>query len=289
MNREELLAKKQSGVVLSEEEEAFLASSDSTSESTPPTPSPTPSPTDGGTKERYIGILEQTLREQNRQIQELMNNRGGQPPAAPPAPPDPERQKQDFYNNPVETTRTIVQDALKEAIAPLNEFVRGLRIDGSPFANMLAKFKADPRFSEVLKDPQVVQAVEKILSNAELSEINMQSAIVHATGLKSMGLLVTLGINDAPPAPAPAPVPAPAPSPAPSSTVLPPHVRPSAPAAPTPRVGGDKPARPALTENQRRIMREQGFKTEAEYWDWMELPASEVAHTDLGTKPAGGR
>lgn len=284
MNRAELEQKKASGVVLSAEEEAFLASSepDSTPEPTQPTNQPPAPATDP--RDRYVGVLEATLREQNRQIQELMNARPAAPAPAAPAV-DQEEEKQRFYNDPVNTTRSIIEQSLKEAIAPLNEFVRGLKIEGTPYMNMLARFKADPRFSAALQDGQVLNAVEQIMNKAELSEVNMQSAIVHAMGLKTMGLLNTVA-----PSNEPAPTPAPAPAPAPANnggTVVPAHVRPSA--APTPQPSNNNaPRRPPLTENQRRLMREQGFKTEEEYWKWMEIPAAEVAHTDFD-KPQGGK
>lgn len=253
----------------------------SSSSETPPTETPPAPATDS--KDRYIGILEETLRESNRQIQQLMS--APPKPATPaPAAPSPEEEKQRFYNDPMGATRDIVESALKDAIAPLNAFVRGLKIDGSPFSQMMAKFKADARFASTLNDPQIIAAVERIMDQSELTEINMQSAIVHASGLKGMGLLGTVvpGSSGTPATPAPAPA---APTPAPS-TVLPPHVRPSAAPTPAPAPNGSQPSRPPMTENQRRIMREQGFKTEKEYWDWMELPASEVAHTDLGHTPA---
>lgn len=284
MNRAELEAKKNSGVVLSAEEEAFLAAPPSSegepNPETPPTPQPGTTPTDQG---RYIGILEQTLREQNRQINELMAGRTAPAaPAAPPAP-SPEQEKQDFYNEPVKTTRKIVTDALAEAIAPLNDFVRGLKIDGSPYANMMAKFKGDARFSQVLQDPHILATVEKIMERAELNEVNMQSAIVHASGLKTMGLLGTVvadpGGGNAPPAPNgnnP---------PAPPSAVLPPHVRPSAAPIPVGAPRTNNPARPPLSENARRIMREQGFKDENEYYTWLEMDAAEVANANFDKTP----
>jgi hypothetical protein len=289
MNREELLAKKASGVVLSAEEEAFLASSEP--ESTPDTTQQTnqpPAPVTDPARERYINVLEATLREQNRQIQELQNVRTTPAPVAPTV--DPEEEKQRFYNDPVNTTRSIIEESLRSAIEPLNQFVRGLKIEGSPYSQMLNKFRADARFVDALNDQQVVSAVEKIMEKAELSDINMQSAIVHAMGLKTMGLLGTIAAPSDTPAPTPAP--APAPTPAPTSgnggTVVPAHVRPSA--APTPQPSNNNPTRrPPMTENQRRLMREQGFKTEEEYWKWMELPAGEVAHTEFDRPPQGGK
>jgi hypothetical protein len=214
-----------------------------------------------------------------------MTNRPA-PAAAAPPPPTAEEEKQRFYNDPVSTTRSIVTEALTAAIAPLNEFVKGLRIDGSPFSNMLGKFKADPRFASTLADPQVLAAVERIMEKSELTEINMQSAIVHASGLKTMGLLGTIAPTSNG-SPAPSSTPAPAPSPTDRSVTLPAHVRPSSAPVPGP-TRTDKVERPPLSENARRIMREQGFKSEEEYWQWMDLPATEVAHTDLGRpKPAG--
>jgi hypothetical protein len=283
MDRVQLQAKKDAGTVLTAEEETFLASSESSSVETPPTPTPAPSATDQS--QRYIGILEETLRDQNRQIQELMNTRPAAPAAAAAPVVDTEKEKQEFYNDPMGATRRIINEALADSIKPLQDFVKGLKIDGSPFSNMMAKFKGDARFAEVLNDTQVVAAVEKIMEKAELTEVNMQSAIVHASGLKAMGLLGTVV---AAPAPAAAPATPPAPAPAPS-TVLPPHVRPSAAPTPAPAPNGNKPVRPPMTENHRRLMREQGFKTEEEYWQWMDMSAAEVAESKLGQTPAGGR
>ena len=289
MNRlQELEAKLTSGESLTPEEQTELEGlrAASSPESTPPTPIPAPSPTD---QTRYVGILEETLREQNRQIQELMAGNRAPAAAAAPAAPSPEEEKTKFYNDPVNTTRSIVTEALREAIAPLNDFVRGLKIDGSPYANMLGKFRADARFAETLSDPHVLAAVERIMEKAELNEVNMQSAIVHASGLKSMGLLGTVAPAPAGAAPS-GTVPAGTPPTPPASTVLPPHVRPSAAPTPQPSAGNGAVRRPPLTENQRRIMRENNIKTEAEYWTWMEMDAADVAGANFDKpKPAGTR
>jgi hypothetical protein len=239
----------------------------SPSPSTPPTPIPAGSPTD---RDRYIGLLEETLRENNRIIQELQTR--STQPAAPVAPaPTAEDLKQQFYNDPVTTTRNIVEEALDRTIRPLNEFVRGLKIEGSPYDRTLSKFRADPRFAAAVDDPQVMSVVEQIMSKTELNDMNMQSAIVHAIGLKAMGMIPASAAPAAPSAPAPTPAPTPTPS-----TVLPPHMRPSAPPAPTSGSSGAPKTR-QLTENERRLMREQGFKSEAEYLAWLELPAGDVA------------
>jgi hypothetical protein len=283
MNREELLQRQAAGETLSQEELDFLEQTSSNepasqSPSTPPTPSPTAPAIDP--KDQYISVLEATLRENNRQLQEAATRASAPPP--PPAPTT-EELKQNFYNDPVNTTRSIVEEALAKTIAPLNDFVRGLRgVEGSPYDRMLSKFKADPRFAPALNDPQILAAVQQIMDATELTEINMQSAIVHANGLKSMGLM---GPPTHTPAPTPTPASTPAPSPTPApSTVLPPHVRPSGPPAPRNDGGNGKPARRQLTENERLVMRQNGFKTEEEYWTWLEMPANEVA-AYTGDKP----
>jgi hypothetical protein len=251
--------------------------SGSQSPQTQPTPTPQDSPTDDP-RDRYARILEETLRDQNRQIQALQSQITT--PAAPATPaPSAEDLKTQFYNDPVNTTRSIVEEALSRTIAPLNDFVRGLRIEGSPYDRMLSKFRADARFAPVLQDPHVLAAVEKIMGAAELNEVNMQSAIVHAMGLKSMGLLGTM--VEAPRSNEPAPAPA-APTPTPS-TVIPPHVRPSGspgPAGPT----NNAPRARQLTETEKRLARENRM-TDEQYLKWLEAPADGVATADFDKPP----
>ena len=241
-----------------------------TQDQIPPTDQPQPSPTDPSRD--YISALENTMREQNATIQRLLAQQQSQPaPVAPAAPqPSQEELNQQFYNKPYETTRNLIQEALRETVQPLVETVKSLRFEGSPYDRMLTKFKNDPRFGQILQDPAVVSAVGQILEHVDLSEQAMQSAIVHAAGLKAMG---QLGVPIAAPQPA-TPTPSNNPSP-----VLPPHIRPSAPPAPRAGNGNGQARTRELTENERRLMREGKFKSEEDFIKWMEMPAAEVAHT----------
>ncbi len=54
---------------------------------------------------------------------------------------------------------------------------------------------------------------------------------------------------------------------------IPPHVRPTSPA---PQPKQQKPSR-KVTELEKRIMAENGFKTVEEYDKWLNMPATEVA------------
>jgi len=243
---------------------------DSTLEQTPPTDQPQDPPIDKSRE--YITALENTMREQNATIQRLLGQQNQPTPQAPAAPaPSKEELNQQFYNDPYNTTRNLIQEALDSTIKPLVETVRGLRFEGSPYDRMMSKFRNDPRFAIALQDQNVVNAIGQILENVELSEQSMQSAIVHAVGLKAMGQLGGL------------PAPTPTSTPQNPSPVIPPHVRPSAPPSPRNNENNRRVVR-EFTENERRIMREQGM-TEEQYTKWLDMPASQVASANFDRPP----
>ncbi len=276
MNREELLSRQQAGETLTQEELDFLAASPSPQ--TPPTNQPTDHPTDDAANRQaaYIASLEALAREQNQRIMQLS---GTQNSPNPPANNnnngggENEEDDREFYNSPKKAVRSIIQEELGKTINPLVQALQGFRFEGSPFDQLLNQFRGDARFSAALADPQVTAAVSAAMRQVELTPNNMQAAIVHVMGLKAMNLLNTV----APPPAAPA---AP-PQNNNRDTVLPPHMRPTAPPSPVaPRNNNDQ-TRP-LTEAEQRLKREQGFKTDKEFLDWMEMPAREVAHTSYG-------
>jgi hypothetical protein len=258
------------------------ASTDSSATSQDPPPNPNPSdgvtdPPAGDPPEteevklrRYSAILEETLREQNRTIQALQNGQRPAAPAAPAPPPrDPQAERQEFYNEPMEATRRIVRTELEQTVAPLLEFVKEFK--GQGVSDRLKNtVKNDPRFSGMW-DADVERAVDDTLSRVKPESINediVRSAAVQAIGLKAMNLLPT-SAAPAPPAPTP-----PAPAPAGERRVTSPaHMRPSAPPAPSAPNG--KPALRPLTENEERLRREQKISHE-DFLFWQNLPASEV-------------
>lgn len=256
-----------------------------TSDSQDPPPNPNPNPSDGviddppvtdppaDTEEarlkRYSAILEDTLREQNRTIQQLQN---ATPPVAPPAAPprNPEAERQDFYNDPIEATRKVVKTALEETVAPLLDFVKEMR--GATTTDRIKnQVKNDPRFSGIW-DADIERAVDETLTRVAPDKINedvVRSAAVQAIGLKTMNMLPTTTPRTDNPNPNPNP-----PAPTERRVTTPPHMRPSAPPAPSSQTNGAKKLRP-LTENEERLRRENK-QTHEDFLFWLELPANEV-------------
>lgn len=252
--------------------------------SSDPPPNP-PTPQDGVTEpedktKRYIAILEDTVREQNRKIQLAADAGNVQPtPATKPAL-TPEEEKQAYYQDPVTATRNIVNEALERTIAPLTDFVKEFRGQGAT-QRLVEKFKVDPRFSGMW-DSQIEDAVTNFLATLQPEHINdatVQSAVIQAIGLRAAGLLP--GTT----APTPTPTPkTPSNGNPPVTPVTPPHMRPSAPPGPN-----DRPAAPklrALTENEERIRRENK-QTHEEYLRWLDVPATEVTKVDLASLKGG--
>jgi hypothetical protein len=244
---------------------------ESTSQPTPQTPSPAAPPINS----KYVEILEATLREQNARIQALADqvNR----PAAPvETPKSPEEIRAEFYNDPITVQRKLIQEELQKAVAPLVEFTRGLRGDGTPYGNLKSRFKNDPRYKEMFNDPNFELAVDHVMSRSDLSEGAMQNTLINIAGLKAVGQLeaALIGQGIAPVRPSEV-TPTPPPPP-PVST--PPYVKPS---APPPVAPPGPPPRRELTENERRLARERGM-SEDQYLDWLEVPASGVVSSRIG-------
>lgn len=230
---------------------------------------------------RYTKLLEATLREQAQTIKRF--EASSQTPAPAPAPaPSIEAQRQAFYENPLEETRKLLKQELAETIAPLASFVREFR-GQSETEKLKARFKNNPMFAGSLT-PDVEAAVDQIIGALppdQVNEQNMQSAIIHAIGLKTMGQLPASSngngntnvsaqpnqnenVNGNQPRNQP--------------MVNPPHMRPSA--APTP-TNTPKAKLPPLNENEERLRREQGM-THEEYIKWRDMPPEEVAVSQLG-------
>jgi len=257
-------------------------SPDSSGASHEPPPNPNPNPSDGRTdgepegeaarNARYIGILEDTLREQNRTISQLNAQVTAKPTREEPAPPppDPAVARQEFYNDPMSATRRIVGDALKETVAPLLDFVNEMKGQGVA-GRLKTQLKADPRFAPYWDDAVdrgIDDAVSK-LQPGQLNEMTMQGIVVQIIGLKTMGLLPGSS------APAPrAPNPNPDPNSAPRVSTQPAHMRPSSP--PAPSAGNGKKVLRPLTENEERLRRENKMSHE-EYLFWLDVPPSQVA------------
>lgn len=262
------------------EEETQPSSPDSENQPDPNSSNPPASATDTENVTRYNQILEENLREQNRQIQQLQDQlaRATTTPAAPAAPqPSDEEERQNFYNRPVATTRQMIQEELDRTIKPLTDFVQQMR-GGTESEKIMSRLKVDPRFAPHW-DAAVENAVNSVIARLSPDQINeqtIQSTIIQALGLKSIGQLAPV-----PGSPAPSAPPAPAPSNPPTNgnppVSSPPHMRPSAPPGPN----ANQPVRRRqLTENEKRLAREKRM-TDDVYLDWIEMPASQIAKAPI--------
>jgi len=242
----------------------------------PPTAEPVPGSsqptgrTSGYTPE-YVSLLEQQLREQNRQIQELINAQTTAATTAQPLPSrDVDAEKARFYTDPMDATRSVVREELQATVRPLLDFVKEMK-SGNAYTDLKSRYRLDPRFTSYFVEPGFEATVDQIMSKAEKNETNMQAAIVHAIGLKAMGALpIAAVVPNGQPQPQPQPVTTGA------SVPQPPHMRPSGSQLPT---NSGVPKRRALNELEKRMARERWPNdpdAENKYLNFLELPADQV-------------
>lgn len=247
-----------------------------TPSSTPPAIPETPPPAAGATSPQYIKLLEDTVREQNRRLNEAAASTSR--PAAPPPPPAKtvEEERQEFYNDPVNSNRRLIREELEATVGPILAYVNELK-GGTAIDKFVNQFKSDARFARMW-DADVenyVRQQSSTVSPAQLTEQTVGFIVVSAIGMKASGILPTSsGLPSAMPETPPAP-PAPTPTPAPMPT--PPHMRPSAPGGPPAPAGNGKVLR-ALTEHEERIRRENNMTVE-QFLTFQEMPSQEVAFT----------
>src|SRR5215203_2785 len=238
---------------------------------------------------RYIQLLEEQLREQNRQIQNLnsqMEQRQTQVAQAPQ--PTTDELKQRFYNDPHGATRDIIREELKQAIQPLQDFTQNFRSE-TQTERLLTRFKADPRFAPMW-DSNIEETVTALLRNvapASINEQTIQAAIVNAIGLKAVGMLPGGNRQPVNNNSAPTPNGGNGEQRTENRAVPPAHMRPSAPPSPSTPAGGQRVRQ--LTEGEKRLARENRM-TDQEYLYWLDRPSDGVATGKFDTKaPNGGR
>lgn len=260
-------------------------------ESTPTQTPPTNQPAAQPTRSAYEVLLEESMRALNRQTQdqaaEIERLRRGAPAPTPEPVAQPTADPTTFFNNPqgvFAEMESRIKKHLDDTVKPLHDFVRTMRGDGTPYGNLKAQFQNDPAFKDVLNNPKIAFAVDKIMENQEARPDLMQAAIVQAAGLNQLGqldvALVRSGVD-----PSRFNTPAPAPSnnqPPPEMRIVPPHTPPTPPSAP---VTQDNTPKPVLNELQKRLAREKNM-TDEQFLQWVNEPADKVATSRIG-KPNG--
>lgn len=212
----------------------------------------TPS-TDTTGRALYLSVLQDKNREIDTLRQQLSQK---QQEAAKPAPITP-AQEQEFFANPVSTTRDLIKQELTEALAPFKGFIQQNQSE-TEYQRIKRTLRDNPVLGNLLKENESL--VDQLMNGATVNENNVMAAIFQANGLKAAGLLNnqnqpitpqnTQASSQQPPV-----------NQQPQNMSTPPHLRPTPPAAP--RLDNAPPKR-QFTENEKRLMREWGM-TEDEY------------------------
>lgn len=255
---------------------ATQPSPDNVSSST--TTPPTPPPSDPPINPKYVSALEDTLRENNRRIQaqqdrlDLLERNQNQTPSTPASP---EEQRNAFFNNPHEHTRSIVADELGKQIKPLLDFVQAMPKPGAD--TIKNRIKYHPAYSNAFNDPLVDQAFDVLFAGVpNQNEQTAQAVANQIIGLKATGQLrAAMGLPSEPTAPIP-----PTPNTMPNQPA-PPYVPPTPP--PTPRQQ-ERPRVRELDENERRLAREKNMTPEV-YLAWLGEDPKGVVSSKIGRTP----
>jgi len=233
----------------------------------PPSPPPPPSPPSIDNS-GMVALLQENARAERLERERLQKELDEVRRQQQTPPKSPEDEQKEFYANPLSVIRNEIQTQLKETIAPLLEFTKSFQAE-TAYDKHKKTLKADGRFSKYF--PSIEPLLDQLCSSIDTSSLNnVQGALLAAIGMQQSGMWKGNEVEQIP-----TPEPTPTPNPAPTNVINPPHLRPNPPAPPTRQ--DNKPTRRALTENERRLMRENGFKNEEEYWRWMEMPAQDVA------------
>lgn len=256
---------------------------ESSSPPIPPTNQPAVTPTETP-EQRYTRLLEESLRETNQRLQQQQDEitRIRQAPVTPQAPaPTPDAAT--FFNDPAALFNQMenrIKQHLDATVAPLQQFVSSMKGEGTPYGNVKAQVAADPQLGRHLNNPKISIAVDKILEGQQnITRDIMVGAVIQAAGMEATGqldaALVRSGINPNQFSPSPEP------QPQPPVRVTPPHVSPTPPQAPTYTPPTTEPKE--YTENEKRIMRERGWKPGDGNWEkWMGLSPNEVTTKKFG-------
>jgi len=241
-----------------------------TPEQIPPTNSQPVPPTEDP-RDRQIRIFEELTRSQNARITELEQSQAANR-AAPP--PEEKITPEQFFADPVHYMDDRLEKKLKETVAPLLDFVEQFR-GGTQTDKFINQFKNDSRFSSQWDDSleRYIREQAVTIPPKQLTEQNFGLIVLTGIGARAAGLI--------PGARTPTPQ-TPTPTPMPQNQnrdIIPPYIAPSnLPAAPN--GGNDKKLRP-LSEHEERLRRERKL-THEQFLSWLEVPASQVAISDVG-------
>jgi hypothetical protein len=231
----------------------------------------------------------QTLRENEQRLQQLqaqVNQRPAQQQQSNP-------QEDDFLTN----GRSIIAEEIDRRLQPFSQFVQQQQAQ-TMYASLKEQFKRHPQYSAFFNIPQAESILDGQVAQIQQtnpSAINTQGIANLITQIYGYMQLNGMVQPQQPVITNPQqqytpvtqqPVQQPQ-QPMNNTNITPPHLRPSAP--PMPNANGQNltakgnPRRP-LTELERRVARENGFKNDDDYIDWLNESASNVYRSDIGVQ-----
>ena len=176
-----------------------------------------------------------------------------------PAQPTDERA---FFETPLTSTRDLIRAEVQEAVRPINEFTQNMTRQQT-YASLKQQMKSSGRFEYI---DQLEALMDQAMTGVEPTVQNMATAYNTVLGfyISNGGELKKPGTPATPAAPV---------NNTPTTRPLPPHARPSAPAA----VNNNSAKTPIreLNANEKLIMRHNGFKTVQEYLFYTEHATQE--------------
>lgn len=253
--------------------EPLLQEPISTLEQTPPTNTP-PAPPIEDPKDKQIKIFEDLTRSQNARITELEQAMAANKPVAPP---EEKISPEQFFADPYSHVANVVEKKMRDTVAPLIEYVAQLK-GSTKIDQFVNQFKSDSRFSSQWDDglERYVREQAATVNPNQLNENTFGLVVLTGLGMKAAGLLPGSTNRQSVPANNP-----PAnPSMPTNREIIPPYLAPSNMPASSDGNRGEKKLRP-LTEHEERLRRERR-QTHEEFLSWLDVPASQVAFSDVG-------
>lgn len=243
----------------------------STLEQTPPTNTPVAPPTEDP-KDKQIKIFEDLTRSQNARINELEQAMAANKPVAPP---EEKITAEQFFADPVGIMDSRLERKLRATVEPLIEFVQQMK-GSTKIDQFVSQFKSDSRFNSQWDDglERYVREQAATVNPNQLNEQTFGLVVLTGLGMKAAGLLPGSSVLKQP-----ASTPANPPMPA-NREIIPPYLAPSNMPASGDTNRGEKKLRP-LNEHEERLRRERK-QTHEEFLSWLDVPASQVAISDVG-------
>lgn len=195
--------------------------------------------------------------------------------------PTKEQLNNQFWADPT----SVIKNMFEEMVAPLKEAAGELRAT-TAYDRLKGDFKNDPAFAKLFRNPAAEQALDRMVSGQKnINKETMLANIMALTGAIALNQVPGVSFDDKEQNNSAANNNNTSTSRSTQMT-LPPHLRPSAPSAPS-RDDTNKPKIRELTENEERMRRENKM-THEDFLALIDIRGDEVIHSKIGIKPNGG-